>query len=214
MRDWYSCLQSQPLTRPFLSSLTSNFATRRVVLPTGMKTAALLVALVAIAATADAQTTISGGTGRSSYEAATAVTTQLELSTGAKAVKDALATSNWATAKTAYDTNLKATADLDRSGDPVFDAFKAAYGGSATFITDYFNKAQVSVMYFCTAAAGRTAAEPFSPLHANTKPQTPKSLLDYVTSDYFIYLRRYLRRYKCLIGKSCIFFRLNVLFHR
>lgn len=112
----------------------------------GIRTAALLVALLALAASANAQTVISAGTGRSQYTAGTTVTTALALSTGADTVKTALAVESPAwltTVKPAYDNNLKATADVDRTGDPVFNAFKTAYG-SATFITDYFYKVVVS----------------------------------------------------------------------
>ena len=110
-----------------------------------MQIATLLVALVALVATVDAQGLISGGSGRSSYNSATDVTTQLALSTDVDAVKTALSGANFASgAKTAYDAKVKVVADLDRTGDPVFDAFKSTYGG-VTFITQYFNKAQVSI---------------------------------------------------------------------
>lgn len=112
-----------------------------------MKTAALLVALLALAAPSNAQTTVlSAGAGRSAYTAGTDVTTALALSTGVDTLKTALGVDAPAwltTVKSAYDNNIKATADVDRTGDPVFDAFKAAYG-SATFITDYFYKVVVS----------------------------------------------------------------------
>jgi hypothetical protein len=106
-----------------------------------------LVAALAAAPSANAETPISAGTGRGSYSAATAVTAELGLSTGVADVKTALAVDapTWSAVKDAYYSKVKTVADEDRTGDPVFDVFKAEYG-SATFITDYFDKVVVSCL--------------------------------------------------------------------
>ena len=151
----------------------------------GTKTAALLVALVAFSATVDAQT-LSAGAGRGSYTSGTTVTTQLALSTGVDTVKTALdiAAPNWGTVKTAYDNNLKATADEDRTGDPVWNAFKAEYG-SPTFITDYFYKVVVRLHEAARGGGKKEKKSPYVSIffvgEKALNPQTSIFVLDRYT---------------------------------
>lgn len=105
------------------------------------------MALVALAVTTSAQTTISPGTDRTEYVANSDVTAALELSTGVMRVTDAVSEATdqqttWDYVKREYVDFVKATADANRTGLPTWEAFKDEYG-SHTFISDYFLAAVV-----------------------------------------------------------------------
>ena len=115
-----------------------------------MKVAALLV--LALAATASAQVTLTPATGGSTYvtTATTAdVTTAQALSTNVAEIKSLIATGAFANAKTKYEStgNVKSVVTgLAASTEPTNVAFRSVYGGAGLdgAITDYFNEAVVS----------------------------------------------------------------------
>jgi len=69
-----------------------------------------------------------------------AVTAAMKVSTDINAIKTLLGamTVDFSAIRTSYDANLKTLADADRTGEPIWDAFKAHFGDSSTFITEYF----------------------------------------------------------------------------
>ena len=112
-----------------------------------MKVAALLV--LALAATASAQVTLTPATGGSTYVTTTDVTTAQALSTNVAEIKSLIATGAFTDAKTKYESagNVKSVVDgLAASTELTNVAFRGVYGGAGLdgAITAYFNKAVVS----------------------------------------------------------------------
>lgn len=109
-----------------------------------MKAVCIVVAVLAFAGLASGieLTTTDAGT----YKSATVTTTDVEASLAvSQSIADvkALLTSNtdYAAVKALYaSSGLKAIADKDRTGEPIWDVFKAHFG-SATWITDFVHGA-------------------------------------------------------------------------